>query len=169
MRAIDNPLQGALMYAPKPTEQHQRLAALAGTWDGDETLYPSPWDPAGGTARAEIVARVDIDGFFLITDYVEWRDGKVSYRGHGVIGWDAEERCYTMHWFDSMGGSYRAPATGTWEGDRLSFTSETGMGRTRYTYEFDLDGRYTFKMESTHEHEGAEVWKPTMKGIYTRR
>ena len=29
---------------PEPGEQHRALQALAGTWAGEETLYPSPWD-----------------------------------------------------------------------------------------------------------------------------
>ena len=35
------------MEMPKPTEAHQKLAALAGRWTGSETIPPCPWDPKG--------------------------------------------------------------------------------------------------------------------------
>ena len=87
------------MTMPKVTEQHKKLAALAGKWEGEEKIYPSPWDPKGGSAVGRLEARMDLDGFFLITDYVEERGGQVHYRGHGVYGWDAGAGRYTMHWF----------------------------------------------------------------------
>lgn len=42
------------MDMPKPGDPHQKLAALVGGWSGGETLHPSPSDPAGGTARAQV-------------------------------------------------------------------------------------------------------------------
>lgn len=38
------------MHMPKPTEHHAKLEMLAGQWQGTETMYPSQWDPEGGTA-----------------------------------------------------------------------------------------------------------------------
>ena len=62
-----------------------------------------------------------LDGFFLISDYTETRGGRVSYRGHGVYGWDPQDQCYTMHWFDGMGSIPKAWAKGKWEGNVLMF------------------------------------------------
>src|SRR5713226_4309823 len=76
----------------KPTEQHRKLEKLAGTWVGEEKMYPGPWDPKGGKAKSRQTARVDLDGFFVITDYQQERDGKTSYRGHGVYGYDANRK-----------------------------------------------------------------------------
>jgi hypothetical protein len=38
------------MEMPKPSDGHRRLERLAGRWEGEEKMEPSPWDPQGGTA-----------------------------------------------------------------------------------------------------------------------
>ncbi len=157
---------GQTMEMPKPQEEHRKLQALAGNWVGEETIYPSPWDPKGGTATARVQSRLDLDGFFLITDYVEERGGRASYRGHGVFGWDPEEKCYTMHWFDSTGGVAPAPARGRWEGNRLSFEQRTPMGHSRYTYDLDGEGRYALRIENSQD---GKQWTPFMEARYTRK
>ncbi|HEV8374818.1 MAG TPA: DUF1579 family protein [Candidatus Polarisedimenticolia bacterium] len=154
------------MEMPKVTEHHAKLKDLAGTWVAEEQISPSPWDPEGGPAVGKATARVDVDGFFLLMDYVQERGGKVSYRGHGVYGWDAKEKCYTMHWFDSFGMPLVGPARGTWEGNRLMFQNNTPMGQGRYIYEFEGDGRYRFKIENSPD---GNNWTTFMEGRYTRK
>ncbi len=149
----------------KVTEHHAKLAALSGTWKGEEKLYPSPWDAKGGSAVGRIAARLDLDGFFLISDYVEERDGRVTYKGHGIYGWNDAEKCYTMHWFDSMGGSTAAPARGKWEGNTLTFQQATPMGHSRYSYKLEGEGCYTFRIESSQD--GAS-WTAFMEATYSR-
>jgi putative addiction module component (TIGR02574 family) len=83
------------MEIPKAGSQHERLRALVGSWKGDEKMYPSPWDSQGGTAKGFTEARFDLDGMFVIADYRQERNGKVTYRGHGVFGWDAKQSAYT--------------------------------------------------------------------------
>jgi len=73
---------------PKPGEHHAKLDALAGRWRGQERIHPTAWDPVGGEAEAESEGWMDLDGFCLIMDYTQRRNGKVSYRGHGIFGWD---------------------------------------------------------------------------------
>ena len=58
-----------MMEMPKPTEEHNVFHKMAGSWTGEETMYPSPWDPAGGKAVARTSSRVGVDGFALIGDY----------------------------------------------------------------------------------------------------
>ena len=78
------------MDMPKVSDEMKRLTELfAGTWRGEEKLYPSEWDPAGGPALGTWTVRPGVDGFCLLVDYDEERDGKVVYRGHGVHGWDS--------------------------------------------------------------------------------
>ena len=40
-----------MMEMPKPTEAHDVFRKMASSWTGEETLYPSPWDPAGALDR----------------------------------------------------------------------------------------------------------------------
>jgi len=154
------------MHMPTVTDQHRKLSALAGTWTGQETLHPSPWDAKGGTATARITSRTDLDGFVVITDYVQERNGQVSYRGHGIFGWDPGEKCYTMHWFDSMGSPCNTPARGRWEGNKLSFDQRSPMGHSRYTYTFEKDGQYKFSIENSQD---GKQWSTFMDGGYTRK
>jgi len=51
------------MEMPRPLDEHKRLKSLAGTWEGEETLHPSPWDPKGGTAQGRVGSRHPIVGF----------------------------------------------------------------------------------------------------------
>ena len=86
------------MEMPKPTKHHEKLAAMVGDWTGEETMHPSPWDPKGGTATSRTSTRLELDGFFLVTDYVQERGGRVSYRGHGVVGWDQRPARRRKRW-----------------------------------------------------------------------
>ena len=151
---------------PKPGTEHRKLATLPGTWAGEEKLFPSPWDPKGGTAVGRLTAKVDIDGFFVTSDYVEERDGQVTYRGHGVYGWDPAEKCYTMHWFDSMGSGSPEPAKGQWEGNQLVFSATSPKGQSRYIYTFE--GQDTQKFRIAMSQDG-KTWAPMMEGKYSRK
>ena len=91
------------MEMPKPTGHHAKLQAMVGEWVGEETMHPSPWSPQAGNATSRTTARLEMDGFFVVSDYVQERDGQVTYRGHGVMGWDSNQKHYTMYWFDSIG------------------------------------------------------------------
>lgn len=153
------------MEMPKLTEQHKRYRALVGEWKGEENMHPSPWDPKGGTATSLTKARLDLGDFFLIMDYEQTRDGQVTYRGHGVMGWDPRQKKYTMHWFDVMGGDPGPPAPGTWEGNRLCFQHQHHMGHSRYTYEFQDDRTYTFKLEQSRD---GKSWSTFVDGTYKR-
>ena len=156
------------MQMPKPTAQHQKLEALAGTWTGEEKLHPSPWDAAGGAALGKWVMRMDLDGLFLIADYTQERGGKVNFRGHGVYSWDDKAQCYTQVWFDSM---TMAPLgtraiRGEWKGDALVYEHEMMPGaRARYTFRLE-GGRLVSLVENSKD--GGKEWAPFMEGRYTR-
>src|SRR6201990_3250786 len=55
------------LAAPTPLEEHRKLAVFAGEWTGEEMVYPSRWT-AGGPATSHVVARIDLNGFYLIQD-----------------------------------------------------------------------------------------------------
>lgn len=149
----------------KPTEEHRQLARLAGNWIGEEVMHPSPWDPKGGKAAGRMKARMDLGGFYLISDYEQERNGAVGFRGHGVIGWDPRGRCYTMHWFDSSGIEHGAPALGTWEDDKLVLQHEmTQFGYSRYVYEVG-DGEYRLLLQNSRD---GKQWATFLEGAYRR-
>lgn len=152
------------MDMPQPTEHHRKLEKLAGTWRGEEKLHPSPWDPQGGMAEGRVVNRIALDGFILVQDWEQARGGMITFRGFGVLTYDVGERCYVMHWWDSMG---MAPNVfrGNFEGDVLSLACETPMGRNRAVWDFDKPGSYTFRLEMSQD---GQQWATFMEGGYVR-
>lgn len=151
------------MDMPKPTDAHRRLVdAMAGSWRGEETMHPSPWSPTGGVAESRIDARAALDGFHVVSDYVQIRDGAETFRGHGVYGWDARRERYTMYWFDSMGFDPGGPSLGRFDADVLTF--ESPNGKSRYVYTF-RDGGYDFRIESSRD--GA-AWETLLDSTYRR-
>ena len=45
------------MSLPTPSKGQRLLEKLSGIWEGEETMYPSQWDPQGGEAFGEIATR----------------------------------------------------------------------------------------------------------------
>ena len=131
-------------------------------------MFPSPWSPEGGSADATIRARIALDGFYLITDYEQWRDGRVVFRGHGVYGWDPRRARYTMSWVDSTGMGDGSAIGGTWDGDTLIFVGPAGEHHTsRYVYRFgDDEDTYRFAIEASTD--GGVSWKPFLESTYRR-
>jgi hypothetical protein len=150
----------------KLAPEHARLHRFAGEWLGEGMVYPSSGDP-GGRASSHTIARVDLDGFFVVSDYVEEREGAVPYRGHGLYGWDEKGASYTMSWFDSMGSYPTLAARGQWNEatGELTFEQRTHQGYARYVYRFSGFDVYLFRIESSRD--GRE-FRPFMEGKYKR-
>lgn len=149
---------------PAPTPEHERLiAAMAGDWVAEETTYPSAWDPRGGSSTGRSRSRAGIGGLFVITDYVQEKEGREVFFGHGVYGWDARAQRYTMQWWDSMATHGGETVLGRWEGDTLMFAREGAM--SRYVYQFG-PGRYRFSIVVSHD--GGASWATMMEGNYRR-
>lgn len=134
------------MEMPSLTDDHRQLAKLAGIWKGDETMYPSQWDPKGGKAEASTRARVALNGFAVVGDYEQMRDGKRTFEGHGIYTFDARQKQVVLHWFDSMGHG-REEFRGGWKGDVLTLTSKTPMGHARLIYDCSTAGMMRSSME----------------------
>lgn len=154
------------MEMPKPGAEHRTLAKMAGIWVGEEKLHPSPWDPKGGTATGRVEARMDLDGFALISDYTQERDGKVVFRGHGVYGWDRSRERYFMTWFDSMSGGLPSTCYGNLEGDTITFENKSEQGLSRYIYKLESETAQGFRIESSQD---GKTWMTFLETRYTRK
>jgi hypothetical protein len=150
---------------PQPTDEHKKLYILAGEWEGDENIAPSPWGP-GGPAKGFSSIHVAVDGFFVVQDYVEVKDGRTVFRGHGIYGWDAAQQTYTWYWCDSMGQVPPQPSRGRWQGDTLVFESSSSQAQGRYTYRFEGEAIYHFKLENSFD--GGNTWLTFMDGTYRK-
>lgn len=151
------------MDMPQVTDAHRRLHALAGLWTGIDKMHPSPWDPKGGEAVARMSCRVGASGFVVLADYEQIRDGKVTYTGHGVFGYDARTSQYRMSWFDAMGGW--SQAVGKFSGDALTLEEKNPMMSVRYTYTFVSASELTFTLASSQD---GKTWAPFVDARYHR-
>lgn len=159
------PAQPAGPQMPTPTDEHRKLHVLAGEWVGEEKLSPSPWGP-GGAAVGRFSARVALDGFFVLQDYQEEKDGRVAFRGHAILGWDAQERTYTWYWIDTMGFVPAQPSRGHWAGDALTLQTTTPRGMARHTFRFPDEGTFQLRIENSFD--GGANWRTFMEGTYRR-
>lgn len=153
----------AEMQMPKPGPNHKQLAKLAGNWTGEEKMSPSPWDPKGGTATGKVKNTIALDGFLIVQDYEQIRDGKTSFRGIGLFTWNENKKCNEIVWADSMGGTAQIFA-GKWEGDVLRCTNEGPMGITRCAFDVS-GGGYKFLMDVSKD---GKQWQTMMEGKYRR-
>jgi hypothetical protein len=152
------------MEMPKPTPGHLRLEALAGHWDGKETMHPSQWDPDGGIAVGRTRGRLPLNGFALISDYEQERDGVITFTGHGVWSFDPKEDLYALHWFDCM-GSPPEVFVGRFDGDVLTVAHGGPGMHARLTYDLTDSQHLLTKMEMSQD--GA-TWNTLFEGRYTR-
>lgn len=153
------------MRLPALTEPHRRLERLVGSWRGEEKLEPTPLDPQGATAVASVRNVLGLDGFAVVQDYAQERDGRTTLRGHGLFRWDQERQEYVLHWFDSMGQEpteYR----GTFDDGVLSLQCLRAEGRTRAVWDFREPKRHTFRMEVSPD---GKRWFLAMEGRYERQ
>jgi len=152
------------LSAPTPTEEHRRLAVLAGEWRGEETIHPSRW-AEGGKASAHVSARIDLNGFYLIQDSKQTRDGKESFATHAVFTYDREDRLYKLFWHDSLGYFAPSPASAHWSGNALILVRGSLRGNARHVYEVIDDATYSLKIQFSPDAEG---WSDVMDGVYRR-
>jgi Protein of unknown function (DUF1579) len=138
------------MEMPKPSAGHLKFEKIAGRWEGEEKLYPSPWDPVGGVAVARMKSRVALNGFALIGDYTQERDGAVTFTGHSVFTFNPKEDLYTLTWFDCM-GSPPEVFKGRFEGDVLTVEHGGPGMHARITYDLSQSGQLLNSMELSQD------------------
>ena len=152
------------MEMPKPGEAHALLKKMAGSWRGEEKMHPSQWDSQGGVATGTVENRVALGGFAMVHDYVQERDGKTTFEGHGVLTWDGKAKEYVMHWWDSMGmppNEFR----GRFADNKLTMTDRSSGMHHRVVWDLGREGQYGFSMAMSPD---GEEWNTLMTGTYGR-
>jgi hypothetical protein len=154
------------MEMPTAGPEHELLMQMVGSWEGEEILHPSPWDPKGGTAIGRIDARAALEGLAVISDYAQEKDGRITFHGHGIYTWDARRKSFVMTWFDSMSAGTPGIAHGIVTGNTLRFQNQSEFGHGRYVYDFEGAGAYRFRIESSND---GENWIRFMDARYVKR
>jgi hypothetical protein len=152
------------MEMPQLSPGHKKFEDLAGEWKGNETMYPSHWDPKGGVAKGKTTSRVAVGGFALVSDYLQERDGVITFQGHGVYSYDPRSELYTLYWVDSI-GSPPEVFTGKFEGNVLTLGHEGQPMRVRLIYDLSKPGFMASSMEMSQN--GVE-WKKLFDAEYQR-
>jgi len=149
---------------PELTPGHQMLEKFSGNWRGEEKMYPSQWDPKGGTAVGIMGCRLDLNGFASICDYRQEREGKVTFTGHSVMTFNSKTGLYRMHWFDCI-GSEPEVFTGSFDGESIVMAHGGPGMHARMTYDFSDSPELRSKMEMSQD---GKAWMTLFDGHYTR-
>jgi len=152
------------MNMPTPSNGHLLLEKLSGTWEGEETMYPSQWDPRGAVAIGRNKNQLSLGGFALLSDYEQERDGSITFTEHGVYTFSLNEDRYTLHWFDCM-GSPPEVFVGGFDGDVLTLAHGGPGMHARMTYDLATAGIMKGMMEMSRD--GVE-WRVLFEAVYRR-
>jgi hypothetical protein len=79
---------------PKPGPEHEKLQQLAGTWDAEMEIQ-------GQTTKATATYKSICGGMWLQSDF-EGDLGGTKFQGHGLDGYDQQQKKYVGVWVDSM-------------------------------------------------------------------
>lgn len=143
------------------TPLHHALHRLAGSRRGEERIAPSPWDPAGAMASAEVRNRVELDGLVVVQEYDQPRGDAVVFQGHGVFSVSGAE--VVLDWWDNWSATPRQFRGGA-EGGSLVLVSRDPKGMARATWRF-ADGSYGYALEVSPD--GTE-WIRYIEAEYSR-
>ncbi len=152
------------MDMPTPAAGHKKFESMAGTWEGEETMHPSPWDPKGGTAVGRTEARIAVGGFALVIDYRQTRGGVETFSGHGIYTFDPKAELYAMTWVDSI-GSPPEHFIGNFIGDVLALGHGGPPMHVRMRADYSQPDRIASSMEMS---EDGRTWKTLFDGDYRR-
>ena len=154
-----------------PVEQHKKLAASAGTWDCEMTMFEPGKEPKkekGVTTSTSIM-----NGLYVSSEHKSTMDGK-PFEGRAVDGYSKEKKKYFTFWFDTMGSTPMflwgdADASGktiTYEGDVYD-CGPMGQMTPRIKMTHDDADHMTFEFWA--KMGGATDYMKMMEGKYTRR
>ena len=102
----------------------------------------------------------------MIQEYIEQKDSKIVFRGHGVFTIDPQTKEVLWYLFDSYGFPPESPARGRFEGGVLTLTRVTARGSNRYVYKLTPD-EFEFSIELKLASDAD--FKPFMTGEYARK
>ena len=146
---------------PTPDHHHDALSRLEGVWRGIEPAATDCDRKPVGTYDNKFI----LDGFVMALDYTQTLDSTPCYRMHGLIGWDADNKRYFFHWYDSMGGC-GTKIYGKIVGDTLTLEGPDPVqgGHIRFTWNF-AENVHTVTIEVSSDQES---WTVAMKAEYQR-
>ena len=141
--------------APKPSAEHQILAADAGTWDATIKSYMGGPDSDPLVSKGVEVNEVLTGGLWVLSRF-EGSFGPAKFEGRGQFGFDPAKKKYVGSWIDSMSPSLSI-LEGTYDA-KTKTMSYVGDG-----YDPSSKAKYTQRMVTTSKDDGTRVFTLFMK------
>jgi hypothetical protein len=159
--------------APKPTPEHQILAADAGTWDATIKSYMGGPDAEPSLSKGVESNEVMTGGLWVLSRF-EGSFGPAKFEGRGQFGYDPLKKKFVGTWIDSMSpslstleGTYDAKTrTMTYVGDGYDPSGKIKFTQRLVTVTKE-DGTRVFTMSM--KFEGGEAETKVMEITYTKR
>lgn len=113
------------MKRPEPGPERARLSFLVGNFTTETRILPSPMMKKGATGTGTSVISWGLDSMFLTVDEQSINPILGNYKGHGMLGYDPQEKQYVLSMFNNFGDhpQYR----GSFVGDILVLTTKVAM------------------------------------------
>jgi hypothetical protein len=113
------------MKRPKPGPERARLSFLVGNFTTETRILPSPMLKKGATGTGTSVIAWELDSMFLTVDEQSINPVLGNYKGHGMLGYDLQEKQYVLSMFNNFGDhpQYR----GSFVGDTLLLATKVPM------------------------------------------
>ncbi len=100
--ATDPQAMQEFLRLTSPSEHHEFLKRLEGTWDCTLRVWASGPESAATESKGKMVSKVIMDGRFLLDNFEGEMMGQ-PFTGLGLTGYDNFKKQYVSTWADSMG------------------------------------------------------------------
>ncbi len=91
------------MQKPAPKTERGKLEFLVGSFTTATQIPPTPSAPKGATGKGTSVISWALDSMFLMIEEQSMNPLFGQYKGHGVLGYDAQSRQFTLSMYNNFG------------------------------------------------------------------
>lgn len=112
---------------PDPAKERAKLSFVVGKFNTATRVMPSRMSPKEVLGKGTSVARWGLDSMFILIDEQSINPLLGNYKGHGILGYDANEQQYVLSMFNNFGD--RPQYKGTFSGDTLSLVTKVQFPR----------------------------------------
>ncbi len=110
------------MKRPEPGPERARLSFLVGKFATETHILPSPMMKEGAKGKGTSIITWGLDSMFLTVDEQSINAILGNYKGHGMLGYDPQERKYILSMFNNFGD--HPQYQGNFVGDTLVLTTK---------------------------------------------
>lgn len=133
-----------------PGPEHQWMAFLVGSWDGEAKFWMNPGEPPQ-TSTGRLESRWILGRRFIRSDYTGDWEGK-TFHGEATMGFSNATKEYETAWIDDMSTAI-ARSSGTRKGDVVTLT-----GKAHIPMMGEVSFVQTWTKESADAYVMSETW-----------